>query len=317
MGLTEDKIRTSFDLKKLGNLDSCRPLDQGIESRNFLLSTISNKYILKSYKNTSINEIIFEVSLLKNLAHFKNKFPSPIDKIFYIDSSPCVLYKFIDGHGLTQSDINIPILQKIAKLQALVHKDLANFTPEGDRERFSIFDLSFVSTFRCDYSPEDALLIKNCRDWLKDRLERCKSSDLLKSIIHEDLEMENILVDKKGDINFIDFGESHKGEIISDIAIAIKELVINNFGTDKYNFIEAYLDAYEENNPIIDVVQIKVLYTLFVRRGLFMFTYFLNKQAKSKNLPLSKRIKTERIALKSLLLHNNLERKILNFNYDQ
>ena len=73
------------------------------------------------------------------------------------------------------------------------------------------------------------------------------------------------------------------------------------------------LDAYEVNNPILNVVQLKALYTLFVRRGLFMFSYFLNKQAKNKDLSLNKRIKIERTALKSLLLPNDLEQKIVSF----
>lgn len=317
MKLTDDKILKNWDISKLGYIKSCKPLDLGLESRNFLLITPSNKYVLKSYKNTSINEVIFETSILSHLKRFNSRFPSPIRKIFYINYLPCVLYTFIEGRGLVPHDINISTLQKVAELQALMHKNLANFKPKGFKERFSIFDLSFVSTLRCDYSPMDALLIKNCRDWLKDRLEKCKSSNLAKSIIHEDLEMENIFIDKKGNIKFIDFGESHRAEIISDVAIAIKELVINNFGTDTYNFIEAYLDAYKKTNPIINMAQVKMLYTLFVRRGLFMFTYFLNKQANNENLSLGKRIKTERVALKSLLSRNNLERKILKFNYDQ
>ena len=313
MKLTNDKILNNSDIRKLGYIKSCKPLDLGLESRNFLLITPSNKYVLKSYKNTLLNEVIFETSILSHLKRFNSKFPSPIRKVFYVNSLPCVLYTFIEGRGLVPHDINISTLQKIAELQALIHKNLVNFIPYGNKERFSIFDLSFVDAFRCDCSAEDALLIKNCRDWLVTRLNRFKRSNFPKSIIHEDLEMENILVDRKGDIKFIDFGESHRAEVVSDIAIAIKELIVNNYGTNTNSLIRAYLDAYEANNPILDVVQLKALYTLFVRRGLFMFSYFLNKQAKNKDLSLNKRIKIERTALKLLLLPNDLEQKIVSF----
>lgn len=313
MKLTKDKILKNSDIRKLSHIKSCKPLDLGLESRNFLLITTSNKYVLKSYKNTSINEVIFEISILSHLKRFNSKFPSPISRVFYINSLPCVLYTFIEGRGLVPHDINISTLQKVAELQALIHKNLVNFIPDGNKERFSIFDLSFIDTFRCDCSAEDTLLIKNCRDWLVTRLDRLKGSNLPKSIIHEDLEMENVLVDRKGDVKFIDFGESHRAEVVSDIAIAIKELIINNYGTNTHSFIRAYLDAYEENNPVLNVVQLKMLYTLFVRRGLFMFSYFLNKQAKNKDLSLNKRIRIERTALKSLLLPNDLEQKIVSF----
>lgn len=311
MKLTEGEILKSPSLNKLGHIRSCSSLDQGLESRNFLLVTNSGKYILKSYKNTPINEIIFETSLLNHLKHFNGKFPSPVSEVFYINSLPCVLYTFIEGRCLIPRDINISTLQKIARLQASLHKNLVRFIPSGNKKRFSIFDLSFVDTFRCNCSMEDTLLIKNCRDWLGTRLERERKSTLPKSIIHEDLEMENILVDREGDIKFIDFGESHKAEVISDIATAIKELIINNYGTDAYNLIRAYLNAYEKINPVINVEQLEMLYTLFMRRGLFMFTYLLSKQVKNKDLSLNKKIKTERTALKSLLLDNDLEQNIV------
>lgn len=313
MKLTEDKILKNPNIKKIGPVKSCKPLDSGLESRNFLLVTASSKYVLKSYNNTSINEIIFEISILSHLKLISNKFPSPVGDVFYINSLPCVLYTFIEGHGLEPRDVNITTLQKVAGLQALMHKSLANFTPDGKKERFSIFDLSFIDVFRCACSAKDALLIKNCRDWLATRLDGFKKSDLPKSTIHEDLEMENVLVDKKGEVKFIDFGESHKAEVVSDIATAIKEIIINNYGINTHNLIGAYLEIYENNNPVLNSVQYKMLYTLFVRRGLFMFSYFLKKQAKNKDLFLKNRIKTERIALKSLLSPNDLEQKIINF----
>ena len=67
MGSMENKIRMNSVVGNLGNIDSCEPLDQGLESRNFLLSIGSDKYVLKSYKDTSIDEISFEVSVLNHL----------------------------------------------------------------------------------------------------------------------------------------------------------------------------------------------------------------------------------------------------------
>lgn len=314
MGLVENKILKSFDVNRLGNVDFCKPLDTGLESRNFLLSIDSKKYVLKSYKNTSINEIDFELSILNHLKLVSNRFPSPVTNIFYIDDLPCVVYTFLTGRGFVLSDINTSTLEKVARLQALMHKNLTGFSPEGNKKRFSIYDFSFLDVFKYEYLPDVKKLIKNGKFWLLTNLEVHKNTSFPKSIIHEDLEMENILIDKSKNIKFIDFGESHYAEVISDIATAIKELIINNKGLDA-KLIEKYLSSYNKINSIIDKTQLQMLYPLFVRRTMFMLSYFLHKQNKSKHSLLDKRINVEMKSLNLLLSKNDLVSKIINFSF--
>ena len=194
-----------------------------------------------------------------------------------------------------------------------MHKNLTGFSPEGNKKRFSIYDFSFLDVFKCEYLPDVKKLIKTGKSWLLTNLEVHKNTSFPKSIIHEDLEMENILIDKSENIKFIDFGESHYAEVISDIATAIKELIINNKGFDA-KLIEKYLSSYNKTNPIIDKTQLQMLYPLFVRRTMFMLSYFLHKQNKSKHSLLDKRINVEMKSLNLLLSKNDLVSKIINFS---
>jgi Ser/Thr protein kinase RdoA (MazF antagonist) len=314
MDLMENKVQNSLEVSELGNIGSCKPLAGGLESNNLLLTINSNKYVFKSYKNSSAEEIKFEISILNHLKIIGYYFPSPVTSIFYIDGYPCVVYSFLTGRELLFSDINPQTLEKIASLQALMHKSLVDFSPEGEKNRFKIFDLSFLEVFKCEYSPAVKKLIKDSESWLLTNLAVYKNISFPKSIIHEDLEMENIFIDDSSNIKFIDFGESHYAEVISDIATAIKELIINNKGLDE-KLIESYLSAYNKNNSIIDKTQLKILYPLFVRRTVFMLTYFLHEQNKNivKYPPLDKRISTEMKTLKLLLAHNDLASFIVNF----
>jgi Ser/Thr protein kinase RdoA (MazF antagonist) len=125
-----------------------------------------------------------------------------------------------------------------------------------------------------------------------------KKINFTKSIIHEDLSMENIILSKSNSISFIDFGESHKSEIISDIAITIKEIIISNKGVD-FNLIRAYLHSYQKIIRL-NKNEIMALPFLLKRRTVFMIAYLLNKQEINKTTELKKKIGKEIKILKTL-----------------
>ena len=102
----------------------------------------------------------------------------------------------------------------------------------------------------------------------------------------------------QGDIKFIDFSDSHMAEIISDVAIAIKELIIKNKGFNS-NLIKQYLDSYQEVFRL-NADEINSLPFLFRRRTVFMINYLLYKQTQNKSTELIKRIDLEIKVLKNL-----------------
>ncbi|KKQ87734.1 MAG: hypothetical protein UT11_C0047G0006 [Berkelbacteria bacterium GW2011_GWA2_38_9] len=87
-------------------------------------------------------------------------------------------------------------------------------------------------------------------------------------------------------------------EIISDVAIAIKELIIKNKGFNS-NLIKQYLDSYQEVFRL-NADEINSLPFLFRRRTVFMINYLLYKQTQNKSTELIKRIDLEIKVLKNL-----------------
>jgi len=305
-------IRNSLSFlhcKKLATIGS------GHENSCFLVETQDNKkFVLKIFPLKDLGELVFEKSILEELSKSTKGYIEPFGEILQFEDEIFILYKYFDGDPLSPVDIKKKTLKKIAHMQANMHKTLQNFNPEGKRERFSIFDLSFIDLFsRKEEDPEIEDVIHLAKEKIASYISKYKNINLPKSIIHEDLELVNILQNSKQELLFIDFGESHFAPVISDIAIAIKELIINTQGLDT-NLIETYIKAYQDKFPILTEQQLDMLNFLILRRTLFMFTYLLHighKINSPKNKGISCNIDIEYKALLELLnnsfkLSNNL-----------
>ncbi len=271
------------------------PVNRGIDSKNYLVSVNKRnkfKYILKIYPESTGEDVEYEMEILNKLdsAFSKKYFPVVIKKCFYIEKNPSILLNYISGRILSKKDISLYLVKKIAKKQARMHCSLANFTPKHKKNRFSIFDFSFFNLYVNNNNPHFKI-IQNEVGALKKESKLFKNIDFTKSIIHEDLSAENIILSKNNDINFIDFGESHKSEIISDIAITIKEIIISNKGVD-FNLIRGYLNSYQKIIRL-NKDEIMTLPFLLKRQTVFMLSYLLNKQEINKTTELKKKIAKE------------------------
>lgn len=253
------------------------PVDGGIEDNDvFKVDTQKNSYILKLFKKQKLEELRFEAHILQYLNNFDG-YIHVVSDIHDFEDKLFLIYEFFEGSPLAYEDIKLDTLRQVALLQAHMHKVLLGKEFRGSRERFPIFDLSFVNEFTKECRDEKVLDLINTAEAKLDQLRIIfKNSDLPTSVIHEDLEMVNILKSKKGQYCFIDFGESHIAPIISDISTVIKEIIINPKGISK-DLIKEYLHAYQKNNPLLDQHQLDMVYYLVLRRTLFMATYLLFK----------------------------------------
>ena len=283
------------------------PIDKGIESKNYIVNVnLKNnpQYILKIYSNNNEDEIKSEIEILKKLnSVFNVKFFPIIQKgIFYVNKRPSILVKYIPGNTLLKTSISPHLVKEIAKKQAEIHRALIKFRPKYKKTRVSIFDFSFINFCKNIKSPYYSLL-NNEIGILKEESTKFVDLNLRKSFIHEDLSLENIIINNKGDVNFIDFGESYRAEIISDISTAIKEIIISNKGLDLV-LIKNYLDSY------IKVISLKkneigMLFFLFKRRTIFMLAYYISRFEIDRSARLKFKIKKEIRTLK--ILHKNKE----------
>ena len=78
----------------------------------------------------------------------------------------------------------------------------------------------------------------------------------------------------------IDFGESHRAEMASDIAIALKELIIYGKAIN-WKILKTYLDAYQKINKL-NREELMALPFLIRRRIVFMLSYYVGKKDKIK-----------------------------------
>ncbi len=127
-------------------------IDKGIESKNYFISVgdKSNiKFILKIYSSSNVEELKYELDILNTLnSSVKSKYFPVIEKsIFYINKKPAVLLKYISGHILSKKEISSNLIKKIAKKQAEMHILFAKYTSKYRKNRYSIFDFSFVDRY--------------------------------------------------------------------------------------------------------------------------------------------------------------------------
>ena len=295
-------------------------IDRGVESKNYLISLKNKnnfKYILKIYSKQNIEEVKYEKEILEKLNFgFKKKyFPVVLKRIFYVNKKPSILLKYIPGRILSTKDISLRLVKEIAKKQAKMHHYFNNFIPKRKRKRFSIFDFSFINLYIKNNANSYQNILQNMVDILKQQSKLFAKINFKKSIIHEDLSTENVIITKNGGINFIDFGESHRAEIVRDIAIAIKEIIINNKGID-LRLIRAYLDSYQKVIRL-NKDEISVLSFLLKRRTVFMIAYLLGKQEINSSIDIRRKIAKEIKVLRILQKNNYLiENFIKEYKYE-
>ncbi len=306
------------EIKAFEHVDSLCSIDKGIDSKNYLILVDNKKYILKIYSSNNVEEVKYELEILYKLNSdnkYNKYFPVVKEGIFYIGQKPSIILEYIQGKTLSVKDINSLTLKKVAKIQARMHHSMSDYVPIHKKFRFSIFDFTFVDFFKNKDKELYSNIFKNEIFFLSQESKRIENFNLRKSIIHEDFNKDNIIINKKCEIKLIDFGDSHRAEIVSDIATAIKELIINNKGFNPI-LIKKYLDSYQDFF-ILNEDEINTLPFLFRRRAFFMINYLLYKQAQDNNIQLTKRIDLEIKVLKNLQKNfHSVNKFIENYKYE-
>lgn len=288
------------------------PIKNGMGCKNYLVGIRSQnnfKYILKIYSKKDIEDLKFEIELLNHLKqNAQNIFFPIVEKTFSYHERPCILLKYVPGRTMTKNDISSKIIKSIAEKQAKMHKIFATFVSEKTKKRFSIVDFGFTDQFMIGRNDKNYKIINNEIKLLEKEAVILNKISFSKSIIHEDLSMENIIINK-GKIIFIDFGESHYAEIISDIAIAIKELIITQKGM-RTDLIKDYLNTYQCVTSLSDS-ELNAISFLLRRRTVFMLAYYTFQQKINNHCNVNEKIILEITILKMLKNNINVIKNII------
>jgi homoserine kinase type II len=222
--LNEDDIKNiSFNYKLLDYV-GFTPIYEGIQNSNYIISTISNKYIFTIFDDEYVAknlQIFLDLMLFLNRSGFKC--PCPITNknnnlVSYLNNKPSSLVSFINGKSLSRHRIThlYYLGQSIAKLHniALIfpytiekrfNKKFYNSTINDHLNIIANYNSNLVNIFNNTFFEYTNLIKEN----------------LPTGIIHGDLFPDNVLFYKGEVSGLIDFYYASKDYLISDIAIVI------------------------------------------------------------------------------------------------
>ena len=267
-----DFIEEKYNIKIL----EIKNIDNGILNSNFYIKTKNKKYILRIYEaNRTIEEEKQELILLDKIADFipvstaiKN-----IDNecISILNNKKIALFEYIDGSSITKIDTHI--IREIAMYIGKLHSFSKDFSFE-EYNRKTRIDFNFyyneIKKSEIDFKFKNELLNS------ADEISKYDFSILSSGIIHGDIFLDNVLLDKYNNIKVIfDFNESYYAPFIFDIAIVINFWIkIKDFDFfDKNNFIRDFLNYYskyrkieKEELKLLDVACKKIALTFIFLR---------------------------------------------------
>ena len=244
-----DFIEEKYNIKIL----EIKNIDNGILNSNFYIKTKNKKYILRIYEaNRTIEEEKQELILLDRIVDFipvsiaiKN-----IDNecISILNNKKIALFEYIDGSSITKIDTHI--IREIAMYIGKLHSFSKDFSFE-EYNRKTRIDFNFyyneIKKSEIDFKFKNELLNS------ADEISKYDFSILSSGIIHGDIFLDNVLLDKYNNIKVIfDFNESYYAPFIFDIAIVINFWIkINDFDFfTENNLIRDFLNYYSKYRKI-------------------------------------------------------------------
>ena len=244
-----DFIEEKYNIKIL----EIKNIDNGILNSNFYIKTKNKKYILRIYEaNRTIEEEKQELILLDKIADFipvstaiKN-----IDNecISILNNKKIALFEYIDGSSITKIDTHI--IREIAIYLGKLHSFTKDISFEKYNRKTRInFDFYYneIKKSEIDFKFKNELLNS------ADEISKYDFSILSSGIIHGDIFLDNVLLDKYNNIKVIfDFNESYYAPFIFDIAIVINFWIkINDFDFfTENNLIRDFLNYYSKYRKI-------------------------------------------------------------------
>jgi len=265
--LNQNKIEEILSNYNLGQLDSFKGIEEGIENTNYFLSVNKKKFILTVYeKRVNSNDLPFFSDLMSSLNKASFKCPAPIlntknSTITDFDGKKLMIVSFLEGkakESLSPANCR-SIGSEIAKMHELT-KNL-KLNRQNDLSVNSWRKLFDSVKDRCAKIHKDLpkLIEENLYD-----VEKNWPKNLPKGIIHADLFHDNILFIQDKFSGVIDFYFSCEDFFAFEIAICFNALCFDGLKNNlSFNVTKAknLIDGYTAVRMLTDeeINSIKVL----------------------------------------------------------
>ncbi len=255
---SEKDIKLILSNYNIGNLDSFKGIEEGIENTNYLLLVNEKKYILTVYeKRVKEKDLPFFSELMTNLNKSGFKCPVPIlnkknNAITQFKNKKLMIVSFIEGKA--KDILNPENCRSIGRETAKMHEITKNFTIKRKN------DLSILSWRKLFESIKDRsikihidlpkLIETNLID-----VEKNWPKNLPQGIIHADLFSDNIFFKQDNFSGIIDFYFSCNDFYAFEIAICFNALCFDGPKNNlSFNVTKAknLIDGYKEVRKLTD-----------------------------------------------------------------
>lgn len=243
---------------------------EGYASINYRVDTNEGCYVLKHYKDASELELIKgEVNLLREIF---DKIPFQIpsnNKVIIVleDHSFIRLLNFIEGNLLAEAEQNDLLLFNFGKSIALLTRALQGKRSCIIEARKQVWDLQYCLLNKPKINTIKDLSKRKLVHFFLDLFEHHvapKQNFLRHSIIHGDLNDNNVLVEENEVVGLIDFGDICYAPLINEVAIAMTYIMLLN-EEDPISKACTVLKGYQSVLPLLKE-EIELLYYLISAR---------------------------------------------------
>lgn len=241
----------------IGELLELKGISAGITNTNYFVTTTHNKYVLTLFEQNSIEELPFFIELMDHLAHHGVPCPQPIsnakgESLHMLNGKPAVLISCLQGRDLESP--SVVHCREVGAVLAKMHMAGLSFREKNTAQphrnpRDSVWREKTAALVLPHLPPEDHKLLKETLQFQQN----LDMTALPSGVIHADLFRDNVLFDGDKVGGLIDFYYAYRDAFVYDLAITVNDWCVEPSGKLDSAKLEAMLQAYESERPMISV----------------------------------------------------------------
>ena len=249
---------------------------EGYISVNFKVDSDQGRFVLKVYPSNEMDDVYAETLTIQQLTYLNDQQISrPVANeagelltIVQIGKEKKLLrlITFVEGTFMANAKHSSKLFQSLGSFIARLDSELLEFSNKGIEARQLDWDLKYINVSRQlqhhIHDPEDRKIVQYFfLQW--DQCVYPKLAGLRQSIIHNDANDWNILIDKDEVVGIIDFGDCAHTYLISELAIALTYALFGK--EDPISWAVETIKGYHSQLPLLKE-ELEILYYLIAGR---------------------------------------------------
>lgn len=244
---------------------------QGYASLNYRIQSEGTNYLLKHYTDPSEYDLICEENrILQQLKEKELSFALPYalqDIHTYKDRSFSRLLPFLEGKLLSSVTQTDELLENFGRVTAQLNTHLLPLKSDTIQARVQEWDMkhTLLNFAKAHFikNPQDRKIVTYYLDLFEHTIAPIQQ-ELRHSIIHSDLNDNNVLIAGNEVVGLIDFGDIAYSPLVYEVAIALTYIMMAN-PEDPFTKAQAFLKGYHQELPFLEE-EIELLHLLIASR---------------------------------------------------